>query len=68
MTDKDLPPRKDIRLLGRMLGDTVRDQLGEASFELAERIRQHSVRFRRDEKLSARHELGATLDALSPNF
>jgi len=63
--DKDLPLREDIRLLGRMLGDTVRDQLGAASFELVERIRQHSVRFRRDEDLAARRELEATLDALS---
>src|SRR5574337_1021186 len=63
--DKDLPLREDIRLLGRLLGDTVRDQLGEASFALVERIRQHSVRFRRDEDLAARRELEATLDALS---
>src|SRR5574338_40809 len=63
--DKYLPLREDIRLLGRLLGDTVRDQLGEASFALVERIRQHSVRFRRDEDLAARRELEATLDALS---
>ncbi|TCO80551.1 phosphoenolpyruvate carboxylase type 1 [Plasticicumulans lactativorans] len=65
MTDKDLPLREDIRLLGRMLGDTVRDQLGDATFEVVERIRQHSVRFRRDDDLAARRELEATLDALS---
>jgi len=64
-TDKDLPLREDIRLLGRLLGDTVRDQLGAASFELVERIRQHSVRFRRDDDASARRELEATLDALA---
>ncbi|MBL8437499.1 MAG: phosphoenolpyruvate carboxylase [Zoogloeaceae bacterium] len=63
--DKDLPLREDIRLLGRMLGDTVRDQMGEATFALVERIRQHSVRFRRDDDLAARRELEATLDALS---
>ncbi|MBL8447792.1 MAG: phosphoenolpyruvate carboxylase [Zoogloeaceae bacterium] len=63
--DKDLPLREDIRLLGRMLGDTVRDQMGAATFELVERIRQHSVRFRRDDDLAARRELEATLDALS---
>jgi len=27
-TDKDLPLREDIRLLGRILGDTVRMQEG----------------------------------------
>lgn len=64
-TDKDAPLRKDIRLLGRLLGDTVRDQLGEASFELIERIRQTSVRFRRYEDLEARRELEDILDALA---
>ncbi|MFN4062953.1 phosphoenolpyruvate carboxylase [Azoarcus communis] len=63
--DKDAPLREDIRLLGRLLGDTVRDQQGEASFELIERIRQTSVRFRRDDDLAARRELEGTLDALS---
>ena len=37
--DKDLPLREDIRLLGRLLGDTVREQNGEAIFERIERIR-----------------------------
>jgi phosphoenolpyruvate carboxylase len=63
--DKDLPLREDIRLLGRLLGDTVRDQRGDAVFELVERIRQLSVRFHRDEDQSARKGLEETLDALS---
>ncbi len=63
--DKDEPLREDIRLLGRMLGDTVRDQQGEAAFELIERIRQNSVRFRRDDDIAARRELEDILDALS---
>ncbi len=42
--DKDLPLLDDIRLLGRLLGDTVREQEGEAVFALVERIRQFSVR------------------------
>ena len=37
---KDLPLRDDIRLLGRILGDTVREQDGEEVFEIVERIRQ----------------------------
>ena len=36
--DKDLPLRDDIRLLGRILGDTVREQGGEAVFDTVERI------------------------------
>ena len=63
--DKDLPLREDIRLLGRLLGDTVRDQRGEAVFELVERIRQLSVRFHRDDDTDAREALEATLDASS---
>ncbi|ENO76391.1 phosphoenolpyruvate carboxylase [Thauera sp. 63] len=63
--DKDAPLREDIRLLGRLLGDTVRDQQGAAAFELIERIRQNSVRFRRDDDIAARRELEDMLDALS---
>ena len=33
-TEKDAPLRYDIRLLGRILGDTVRAQEGEEVFEL----------------------------------
>ncbi|MEW5887655.1 MAG: phosphoenolpyruvate carboxylase [Pseudomonadota bacterium] len=64
--DKDQPLREDIRLLGRILGDTLRDQEGEAAFQLVERIRQNSIRFRRDDDHAARRELEATLDNLSP--
>ena len=63
--DKDLPLRDDIRLLGRILGDTVRAQEGEAVFDLVEAIRQCSIRFRRHEDHAARRELEATLDSLS---
>jgi len=64
--DKDLPLREDIRLLGRILGDTVREQSGEAVFDTVEHIRQNSVRFRRDEDVTARRELEATLNSLPP--
>ncbi len=62
--DKDLPLREDIRLLGRLLGDTVREQRGAAVFDIVERIRQSSIRFRRDEDGEAREELERTLNAL----
>ena len=65
-SDKDTPLRDDIRHLGRILGDTIRDQEGEAIFDLVERIRQTSIRFHRDEDEAARHDLEAILDALSP--
>ena len=63
--DKDFPLRDDIRLLGRLLGDTVRAQEGEAVFDLVERIRQTAIRFRRDEDKSARSELDTILTSLS---
>ena len=64
--DKDLPLRDDIRLLGRILGDTVREQNGEQVFETVEYIRQNSVRFRRNEDVSARRDLETTLNNLPP--
>src|SRR5437764_3916367 len=63
--DKDLPLRDDIRLLGRILGDTVRTQEGEPVFEIVEHIRRNSIRFYREEDEAARHELEATLNGLS---
>ncbi|HRL78174.1 MAG TPA: phosphoenolpyruvate carboxylase [Candidatus Accumulibacter phosphatis] len=63
--DKDLPLRDDIRLLGRVLGDTLRAQEGEAIFELIERIRVSAIRFHRDDDRSARQDLTAILDSLS---
>lgn len=43
------PMREDIRLLGGMLGDTVREQNGEEVFDLVERARVGSFRVRRSE-------------------
>lgn len=63
--DKDLPLREDIRLLGRILGDTLRAYEGEATFELVEKIRQTAIRFRRDQDTSALAELDTTLNRLS---
>src|SRR5436190_4247578 len=57
--------RNDIRLLGRILGDTVRDQEGADVFDLVERIRQTSIRFHRDNDMPARRELELILDSMS---
>ena len=43
------PMRHDIRLLGAILGDTVREQNGEEVFALVERARVESFRVRRSE-------------------
>ena len=63
--EEDARLRNDIRLLGRILGDTVRDQEGADVFDLVERIRQTSIRFHRDEDRQARRELETILDSMS---
>ena len=63
--DKDAPLKDDIRLLGRLLGDVLRDQEGDDVFALVETIRQTAVRFRREADASAAAELDAMLKGLT---
>jgi len=63
--EEDARLRNDIRLLGRILGDTVRDQEGADVFDLVERIRQTSIRFHRDDDKPARRELELILNSMS---
>jgi phosphoenolpyruvate carboxylase len=58
--------RDDIRLLGRLLGDTVREQRGEEIYSLVETIRQTSIRFHRDGDETARRQLESILATLTP--
>jgi phosphoenolpyruvate carboxylase len=55
--DKDASLRYDIRLLGRILGDTVRSQEGDETFEIIERIRLTALRFHRNADASAGYDL-----------
>src|SRR5260370_36605187 len=55
--EKDLPLRYDIRLLGRILGDTVRIQEGDEAFELVAHIRRTGVQCHRNADEAARQEL-----------
>ena len=64
-TDKDLPLIQDIRLLGRILGDVIREQEGPGAFDLVEQIRQLSVAFRRDADQEANRALKQLLKGLS---
>ncbi len=66
ISSKDLPLREDIRLLGRLLGDTLREQEGEAAFDLVENVRRLSVLFRKKEDMADRVQLEHLLDHLSP--
>jgi phosphoenolpyruvate carboxylase len=63
--DKDMPLREDIRLLGRLLGENLREQEGAEVFNRIEHIRQTAVRFRRNGDLQARDQLEANLRSLS---
>ena len=63
--DKDAPLKEDIRLLGRLLGDVLRDQEGDDVFDIVETIRQTAVRFRREADPVAGEELNALLHKLT---
>ena len=56
--------REDRRLLGRLLGEVIREQVGPEMLERVERIRQTAVRFRREAE--GKPELEALLNALDP--
>jgi phosphoenolpyruvate carboxylase len=57
--------REDIRLLGRILGDTIRDVEGQRIFDLIERLRRLSVGFHRDKNRAAQAEMETILHNLS---
>jgi phosphoenolpyruvate carboxylase len=61
---KNRPLVEDIRLLGRILGDVIREQEGHEAFELIERVRQLSVAYRLKRDASA----GRVLDRLLKNL
>ncbi|MEY4652084.1 MAG: putative phosphoenolpyruvate carboxylase [Pseudomonadota bacterium] len=63
--ENEKPLVEDIRLLGRILGDVIREQEGVQSFELVERIRKLSVAFRRDADQEADRALKTLLKSLS---
>ena len=61
---KNRPLVDDIRLLGRILGDVIREQEGKEAFELVERVRKLSVAYRLKSDASA----GRALDRLLKNL
>ncbi len=66
ISSKDVPLREDIRLLGRILGDTLREQEGDQTYDLIENVRRAAVRFRKTQDERDRTQLEQMLDALSP--
>ncbi len=63
--NKEQPLRDDIRLLGKLLGETLRDQQGNETFELIETIRQTAVRYRKHADANERQQMEASLNKLS---
>jgi phosphoenolpyruvate carboxylase len=63
--DNERPLVEDIRLLGRILGDVIREQEGQAAYELIEQVRKLSVGFRRDADAEADKTLKKLLKSLS---
>jgi phosphoenolpyruvate carboxylase len=63
--DNERPLVEDIRLLGRILGDVIREQEGSEIYELIEQIRKLSVAFRRDADQEADKALKKLLKSLS---
>jgi phosphoenolpyruvate carboxylase len=63
--DKEAALAADIRLLGRILGETLRQFEGDGTFDLIETVRQLAVASRRLEDVVSRRSLAETLDALT---
>ncbi len=62
--DKNQSLMQDIRLLGRILGEVIREQEGRDAYELIERVRQLSVAYRIKRDANA----GKTLDRMLKNL
>jgi phosphoenolpyruvate carboxylase len=65
-TEKQKPLFEDIRLLGQILGDTVRELEGEEIYGRIEKIRRLSVAGKGKADQAAGRELDALLQSLSP--
>ena len=63
--DIDSPLREDIRLLGRMLGDVLREKEGEEVFNIIETIRRTAIHFRRDPSAQSDTKLDKMLRGLT---
>ncbi len=63
--EKNRPLVDDIRLLGRILGDVIREQEGKAAYELVEQVRQLAVAYRLKRDARAGRGLDRLLTGLS---
>ncbi len=65
--DKEQPLRDDVRTLGTMVGDLIREQGGEELFEFVESARLRAIR-RREGNEKPGEELAALVHDLDPDF
>ena len=65
--DKDQALRDDVRTLGTMVGDLIREQGGEELFEFVENARRRSIRRREDNELPGKG-LAALVENLDPGL
>ena len=65
LRDTEQPLIDDIRLLGRILGDVIREQDGAETYALIEKVRKLSVAFHRDVDQQANKDLKKLLKSLS---
>ncbi len=65
--DKDQALRDDVRTLGKMVGDLIRDQGGEELFDFVENARLRSIR-RREENEKPGEELASLVKNLDPTM
>ncbi len=65
--DKDQALRDDVRTLGKMVGDLIREQGGDELFEFVENARLRSIR-RREENEKPGEELTSLVKNLDPKM
>ncbi|OYZ38838.1 MAG: phosphoenolpyruvate carboxylase [Polynucleobacter sp. 16-46-70] len=61
----ETPLVDDIRLLGRILGDVIREKEGKEVYGLVERVRKLSISFHKDTNQSANNDLAKLLKGLT---
>ncbi len=65
--DKDQSLRDDVRTLGTLVGDLIREQSGEKLFEVVENARLRAIRRRENNELPG-EDLASLVENLDPDF
>jgi len=60
---RDLSLRRDVRSLGKLLGIVIREQAGEAVYQVEEAVRQLAIRYREEPATEALQDQAAALIA-----